>query len=87
MARVGPSAVSRFARAGHETAGVTGDERFTEGGLTGEVVVQGSFSDLQLGGDVGVAEAVEPADLDQPLGHVQDPRGRAGIIAHAPDSH
>jgi hypothetical protein len=66
---------------------VTGDERLAEVGLPGEVVMQGSFGDLQLGCDVGVAEAIEAADLDQPLGYVQDPRGRPGLIAYAPASH
>ena len=94
QARVGVQLRARSAVRGvearesfHETAGVTGDERLAEGGLAGEVVVQGGLGDLQLGSDVGVAEAVEPADLDQPLGHVQDPHGRARIIGPAPSNH
>jgi len=35
--------------------------------------VQGRLGDLQLGSDVGVAEAVEPAGLYQPLGSIKDP--------------
>jgi len=56
-----------------EARGVAGDERFPELGLAGDVVVQGRLGDLQLGSDVGVAEAVEPAGLYQPLGSIKDP--------------
>ncbi len=46
-------------------------------GLAGEVVVQARLGDADLGGDVGVAEAVEAARLHQPLGDVED----AGAVA------
>ena len=49
--------------------------RVTEG-LPGEVVVEGRLRDLQLGGNVGIAEPVEATDLDETLGHVEDLGGR-----------
>ena len=57
------------------------EERLAEFRLARKMVVQGRFGDLQLGGDVGVAEAVEPADLDQSLGDIEDPRCGIGIAA------
>jgi hypothetical protein len=49
--------------------------------LAGEVVVEAGLAELQLGGDVGVAEAVEAAALHEPLGDVEDPRRGIGIAS------
>ena len=48
-------------------------EALAEVGLGGEVVVQRRLGDVQLGGDIGIAEPVEPTHLDQSLGRVEDP--------------
>ena len=48
------------------------DERAAKFGLGGEVIMQACLGDPDLGGDVGVAEAVEAARLHQTLGHIQN---------------
>jgi hypothetical protein len=48
------------------------DQRLPELGLACEVVVQARLRDPELLGHVGVAEPVEPAELHQPFGHVED---------------
>src|SRR5665213_2140863 len=45
--------------------------------LAAEVVVQARLGDLELLGDVGVADAVEATNLDEPLGDVECPICRA----------
>ena len=67
------SRVDRGKRVG-EALGVARDQRLAELGLAGEVVVEAGLGDRQLGGDVGVAEAVEAAHLDEPFGDVEDAR-------------
>src|SRR5215510_14510311 len=55
------------------------DEAGPELRLRGKVIVEACFRDLERPGDVRVAEAVEPARLDEALGHVQDPLGGAAV--------
>src|SRR5919108_5647631 len=66
---------------GGEAGGVALGERPAELRLAGKVVVQAGFGDAQLGGDVGVAEAVEPATLDEPLRAVEDSRGGVRVVS------
>src|ERR671923_1320132 len=68
---------------GGEAGGVALDERPAELRLAGKVVVQAGFGDAQLSGDVGVAEALEAAALDEPLRAVEDPRGSVRVVSLA----
>ena len=52
---------------------VTRDQRLGQRGLGREVMVDTRLRDRQLGTDVGVGEAVVPANLHQRLSAVQDP--------------
>ena len=63
-----------------EARRVTRDERRPELSLAREMVVHRGCGDAQLPGDVRVAERVEPADLDQHFGDVEDVRGGAGLV-------
>src|ERR1700722_7638829 len=55
-----------------KAGGVASKKSLTQFCLPGEVVVEGRLRDLQLGGNVGIAEPVEATDLDETLGHVED---------------
>jgi len=67
--------LERFGEAG----GVAADQRFAELGLSGKVVVEAGLGEAELGGDVGIAEAVEAAALHEPFGAVEDPRCCVGV--------
>ena len=70
-----------------EPVGVAADERLAEVGLAGEVIVQRGLGDPEFGGDVGVAEPVEPAYLREALRDVQDLRCGVGVAAAACRCH
>ena len=67
---------------------VTLDEPASQFRLGGEVIVQRGLGEPDLGGDVGVAEAVEAARLHEVLGDVENTLGRIrgltgrGVHAH-----
>ena len=71
LARVGGGNVDPLQRV-PELRAVPGNESRSQRGLGGEMVVQAGLGDVQLGGDVGVAEPVEALGLHQALRHVED---------------
>jgi AcrR family transcriptional regulator len=70
-----------------EPARVPGDQRQTEIGFPGKVVVQRRLGDTHLGGDVGVAEAVVAAYLKQDLSGLQDASDRPRVVSRRTGSH
>ena len=63
----------------HEAVRVPHEEGLAELCLRSEVVVKRRFRELELGGHVGIAEAVEASALDEALGHVEHLRRRADL--------
>ena len=67
------------ASAAHEACRIAGEERLAQFGLPCEVVVERGLGDVKLGCDVGIAEGVESAALDKPLGDIEYLRGSVAI--------
>ena len=66
---------------------VASDERLTELGLAGEVVMQGSAGKSELSGDIRIAEAVEATLSHALLGGIENPSSRPGLPSRTCQCH
>ncbi len=48
-------------------------------------MMQGGFGDADLGGNVGIAEAIEAEGLHQPFGYIEDAMSRGGLRGQVRD--
>jgi hypothetical protein len=63
---------------GEEAFGITADKGGAQRCFAGEMIVETCCGDAEADGDIGVAETVEAATLEETLGGVEDAAGRIG---------